>query len=378
MERILGRRNQALLRDIRTMRGALVDASIPPELAAYRTRLVEFCRELEQIVAGNLAKLRLGRLEILEDVLSDTQRATRRVGMLSTLRATPVLRAARSDRPCLALLGWLHAQHPETSGYPPAFSDGACGIMPFQLVAPLYYFPVLEQRGLRHLALLLHEFVHFLYRCHQPELDDLVGELQNRVDAVLLPASRRNDRYAAGEAARRQGIVNTWYRWSQELFCDAVGFVLGGPCFLHAFADYISTLDPGDFVQDPAALASSAHPITALRVRFLTERAASTGYVAAARAIQDDWRAIARALDVREDYHGYYDDALTAPVAAIVDDMLTEAGPRAHTAAEAAGGGWNAGVDSPIRLLNWAWQVAEADPEGYPDWEVRQIEAFLS
>lgn len=377
VERILERRNRALLRDLHALRLALSAAPIPAELVPYRAALVALCAELQGEVSANLDGLAIGRPEILEDLLSNTEGAMRQVRLLSGVRASPVLRAAESDRLALQLLGWLHAQHRETADYPPAFGDGNCAILPFQYIAPLYYFPSLEQRGLLFLVLLLHEFGHFLYARHQPELDALVGELQRQVDVALLPSARRNDRHAAAEAARRQRIVDTWYRWAVEFFCDAVGFVLGGPAYLRAFAEYVCRLDPADYAHDPADPERGAHPVTALRVRFLTERAVAAGYAATAHAIQDEWRLVARALNVREDYRGYYDDTLAAPVAALVDDMLTEADPRAHTATEATGGGWEAGVDSPIRLLNWAWQVAESDPGGYPDWESRQIAAFL-
>jgi hypothetical protein len=48
------------------------------------------------------------------------------------------------------------------------------------------------------------------------------------VGYALVPASQRNDRYAREQAAQRQAIVNTWYSWAQEFFCDAVSLTIGG------------------------------------------------------------------------------------------------------------------------------------------------------
>ena len=106
-------------------------------------------------------------------------------------------------------------------------------IWPFLHIAPTYFFPFLEQKGLLFQPLLFHEFGHLLYLCHKREMDDLVRELQREVEDVLTPPSQRNDRHSDIQAGQRQTIVDTWYRWAQELFCDAVGLTIEGPSFLY-------------------------------------------------------------------------------------------------------------------------------------------------
>ena len=78
-----------------------------------------------------------------------------------------------------------------------------------------------------------------------------------------------------------------------------------------------------------------------------------------------------------EEFHGYYHAALDDEVERILGDMLVEAEPRPYTAGEAAGGGWSPPVDTPIRLLNWAWQVRVADPVGYRAWETDQVKRLV-
>ncbi len=58
--------------------------------------------------------------------------------------------------------------------------------------------------------------------------------------------------------------------------------------------------------------------------------------------------------------------------------MLVEADPRTCTADEATAGGWCAATDTPIRLLNWAWQTYLANPDGYRDWERGIVEGWLT
>ncbi|MGA2402115.1 MAG: hypothetical protein ABSG91_10450, partial [Syntrophobacteraceae bacterium] len=239
---------------------------------------------------------------------------------------------------------------------------------------PVYLFPSVEQQGLLYQPLLFHEFGHLLYQIHKSEMDDLVAELREEVINLLLPVSQRNDRFAEEQASKRQIIADTWYSWIQEIFCDAVGFQLGGPCFLYAFSSFLSTLAEGDFYRQPGDLEHSDHPITWLRVRFLTDRALGGGYNRCAEIVQNEWRLIADLMDVVEDYHGFYHEALAEVISNTIRDMLTEAAPRECSQLEAAGSGWNPDSDSPIRLLNWAWQVYMDNPDRYSVWETEQIE----
>lgn len=374
MQAILEARNQALLRDVQVVRQALIAAQIPGELAPYRDRLVALCDVSRARIELNLVYLGLGQPQILEDILSETQGAMQAIRLLSSLLAIPVLRAGSLDRLCLTLIHWLHEAHPETRHFPAAFSDGNCAIYPFVSFTPIYYFPCIEQRGLLYLSLFFHEFGHLLYACHRPEMDVLVGELQQRVNAVLLPVSQRNDQHAEEQSARRQAIVNTWYSWIQELFCDAVGFVMVGPAYLHAFSRFVSNMDPSDFAHDPER---NSHPVTMLRIRFLAERAAAAGFPELGRRMEEEWETIAQTIGVAEDYQGIYDSGLADSIKQAVDDMLTEAAPRPYTDDEVSADRWVAGSHSLVQLLNVAWAVSLGDADRYPTWETNQISALL-
>lgn len=374
MQPILEGRNRALLHDAEVIRLGLQTAQVADELIPYRDRLIALCNDAHARIQRNLVLLTLGQPQILGDILSETQGAMQALRLLSSRLAIPVLRAGATDRLCLRLIHWLHSEHPETRRFPAAFSDGSCAIFPFVSFTPIYYFPCIEQRGLLFLSLFFHEFGHLLYACHRPEMDDLVGELQRRINAVLMPVSQRNDPHADEQAARRQAIVNTWYSWAQELFCDAVGFVMAGPCYLHAFSAFVSTMDSTDFSHDPQR---SSHPVTMLRIRFLAERAAAAGFAELAEGIEGEWEAIAQTIGAFEDYQGMYDDALADAIRSAIEDMLTETSPRRYLATEVGGGDWSAGIDSFVRLLNAAWYVYMGDPAHYDAWETSQIRAIL-
>jgi hypothetical protein len=313
------------------------NASAPTELDAYRAHVLGICEDLERLLLGNLEDLERGPQPILEDVLSNTQLAMRLAQLLSARIASPILRASAADRLCLRTIGWLHRQHPITAAVPPAFGDGHTAVWPFIQVVPIYFMPTAEQRSLLFQPLVFHEFGHLLYQYHQPELDALVAEIQRGIDQNLMVSSQRNDRHDEEQINRRQGIVDTWYAWAQELFCAAVGLVIGGPAFLHAFSEHLSRMEHGDLYRLPSDLYHTSHPVTRLRISFLTARSRQLGYVFEADLLEQEWDAIGRAMAVPEDHHGFYDARSEALITNRIDDMLAEVSPRACTTMEAAG-----------------------------------------
>jgi hypothetical protein len=85
----------------------------------------------------------------------------------------------------------------------------------------------------------------------------------------------------------------------------------------------------------------------------------------------------AELMDCTEDYFGFYHDSLAQPVNETLEDMLEEAAPRKYTNLEVSGDNWGPIPDSPVRLLNWAWQVYKRSPETYAAWEAEQLKYFF-
>jgi hypothetical protein len=335
---------------------------------------------MKQRIERNLKDLELGQDSIVEDVLSNTQQVTQHVRLLSSRLATPILRSSPSDRLCLRVIAWLHTEHPRTAKYPAAFTDGDCAIWPFLDINPIYFFPASEQRGILYLPLYFHEFGHLLYTCHRQEMDDLVRDLQQQVEDVLVPPSQREDRHSLVQAERRYIIVMTWYKWAQELFCDAVGLTIGGPAFLLAFSSYLSTLDRGDFYRPLSELGGSGHPVTLLRIRLLVGRAQRMGLSKEGAAVLQEWEAIKVAMNVVEDYHGYYAMQLLSYIEQAINDMLTEAAPIDFSASNLNLNQTSVlPEDSPVILVNKAWQAFVTEPiNKYMDWEHAALKSWLA
>lgn len=369
MKGVLQWRNLALLKDLGQLHAALSNAQIPQELQAYRACIVAVCEVQRARIEQNLRDLALGRQEILEDILSNTQGVVKLTRLISTRMASPILRALPEDRLSLTLVNWLHREHPVTASIPAGVADGDCAIWPFLHVSPVYFFPCLEQRGLLFQPLFFHEFGHLLYASHKAEMDDLVRDLQKQVAELLVPSSQRNDRYADLQGSRRQLVVDRWYRWTQELACDMIGLTIGGPSFLLAFSRYMGSLERGDFYRQSSDLEQSSHPVPWLRIKLLVERARAKGYGEVADRVCEEWQVVAQTMGIQEDYHGFYDEIIHSALVNTINDMLVEAAPRPCTPSEAEGLEIGEERNLPVSLLNQAWSVYLRDPKCYSVWE---------
>jgi len=206
-------------------------------------------------------------------------------------------------------------------------------------------------------------------------MDDLVSELQKKIAGLLEPGVQRDDLYAQEEAEKHNTIVERWYEWTQEIFCDAVGLVIGGPAYLHAFSMFFRMLGRDEYYLPLDKIAKQTHPLGWLRIRLLADRARHLGYNADAKSVEKSWDLIAAGMNVNEEHHGFYDDVFQVEIQQTIDDMLTEADPRQITQEESTPNATTVAI-SPVQLLNQAWQVFFNDSKGYPLWERNAIHLF--
>jgi hypothetical protein len=364
----LQRRNHDVKEDLEQIVALVSRSPIPFELEPYRNAFLARTQQLLNTCRENLALLSTGEDSLLADVLSETSTLVQYARLLKFRYLRGLYRATDWDRVCLRTITWLHREHEQTKDYPAVFADDDVSVVPSKGL-PFYFFPCVEQRGLRFQPLLFHEFGHLLYKCHELELDALVGDFQQFVESGLLPVSQRNDQYAQEQARIRQSIVETWYKWIQEFFCDAVGFEIGGPCFLYAFSEYIAKFQSADYSRQAPDLHGSSHPVSWLRIKLLIGRAQSKGFETQASWVSERWNDTATLLNVGEDHHGFYLSSLNARLTQTLDDMLVEVGPRQFTNEEAAGLGWNTTSPNLVSLLNYVWIRYFSEASTFGGWE---------
>jgi hypothetical protein len=264
-----------------------------------------------------------------------------------------------------------------------ALSDGDFASWPQLNWPTIYFMPPSAQYRLLYLPLFFHEFGHLLYACHEPEMDELVKALQKVIAQFLEPSAQRDDRHAQSEAKRRSVIVETWYEWAHELFCDAVGFQMAGPAFSYSFSMYFRVLMRDQYHLRPEELERRDHPVTWLRIRLLADRARRIGFEADGKALEDTWNKIAASMGVVEDYYGFYIDELLPSIQQTIDDMIIEAEPRAFEAHEVSAAELlrldsTSRPTSPVQLLNQAWRIFLNYEDTYTEWEKKAIEVLMN
>jgi len=105
MQSILEHVNWKLIRDVESLVCSLKKAQIPTELHHYRDLVLEICEDVEQRAQRNLSRIELlDQVDIIEDILSETQIAMQLRRSLSSILAPPVLRASQRDRLSLLII----------------------------------------------------------------------------------------------------------------------------------------------------------------------------------------------------------------------------------------------------------------------------------
>ncbi len=380
MRELLRHNNQDLLRDLDRMWDPLRQAAgnLPREMESFYSWLVVRLDTFHLLVQENLRDLDRHQDSILPDILSNTQVVTRYLQLFNRFFISPVIRVQPSDRLCLKLLAWLHEAHAKTIDIPVALSDGDFASWPDPRFPTIYFMPPSAQRRLLHLPLFFHEFGHLIYACHKQEMEDLVIELQKRIADYLDPGEQPDDSRAQSDVERRNAIVETWFEWTQEIFCDAVGFVIGGPAYAYSFSTYFRMQGREEYQIKLDDLTGRTHPVTWLRVRLIADRARRMGFIEVAEALEDSWQTIAAGMGVIEDYFGFYEPRFLPAVQQTIDDMLTVAAPCQFTDRAPVDSNPGSTVESPVHMVNLAWRKFFDNANDYADWEAGAIKDWLS
>ncbi len=380
MRRLLEQNNYDLINEIEKIEFSLrqKEADLPLELKDFYQWFLGMCAKLRKQVNENLSDIAKNQENILVDILSNTNVVTLYLRTLNRLFLNPILRISVSDRLCLKLLYWLHKGHPKTADHLFVMSDGVFASLPYPPRPTVYFIPPSAQERLLYLPLLFHEFGHLLYAFHKDEMDALVKELQEEIARRLEPSVYRNDRYSSEEDQWRKIISEIWHEWAQEIFCDAVGLVIGGPAFLHAFSMYFRILGREEFQLSKESLARRDHPVSWIRIKILISRAESLGLIEVARELETSWNEIAGNLKITEDYFGFYTHDFLTVIQQKIDDMLIEANPRQYVDSEIDPAEDTNENAPPVKLLNSAWRRFYSNPTDYNAWENDAISYWLN
>lgn len=373
MKDILTQNNTDLVREILIIRKRVEESITPLELNAYKKWLLDTLDIFDHQIQNNFDLIKLDQSILVSEILSETQNLTINLRALTERYLAPILRYTSNDLFCLKAINWLHEQHNQSKDIPFAVSDGSFAIFPTTDTPVIYFLPASSLNNLIHIPLIFHEFGHYLYAYHQEEMDDLVKDLQTKIWNKCRPSYIGNDPRNSSSYESLNKIVETWYEWMQEFFCDAVGLHVGGQSYLKTFSIYLRMMGRGQFRVNENELIQSSHPVSWLRIKLLAKRAVRLGLEKQADEIVKSWNHIAQELHIKEEYYGFYHSSFGDEVYGTLEDMLIESNPIEFK---------NFIVDNNssnlIQLVNKAWSKYTEEPDDYEEWESTEIDEFIS
>lgn len=371
MNGILSNSNKDLLREVGITIKLVSEKAVPHELTPYKEWLIAFLEEIQDSVKHNIFLLSLNDNDISGEVYNNTTEATRYIRLVNSKFFPPLYRHNSHDVVALKVLDWLHKQHQQTKNKAFIITDGSFGVFPEKQLPLTYFLPTSSQHSLLHFPLFFHEIGHFLYEYHRQEMDDLVSHFQLKLEEELRLPYYQNDEKFRAEMEKALLIIETWYEWIQEFFCDAVGLTIGGASYIYAFSYYLRMGGRNAFYVPEKELARRSHPVSWLRIKFLINRARKLGLVAECDILETEWSDISTLLGIREDYFGYYTGDYEELIIETIDNMLTEASPISFV--DFQNSSEEIIKDNYIHLLNLAWKKFKTDQDAYYDWEASII-----
>ena len=373
---------QALLQNIqdieracKTIKETLLKTNIPIELQLFKDWVVAVIDGIIVNNEDNKYYLSLNRQRLIHSIYSNTQQNASNLRILAATYIPILHRHHSDDVLCLRLLDWLHQQHDESQQKPFGLSSGGFSILPNVEHPMIYYLPASSQLNLLHFPLFFHEFGHFMYAAHKPEMTDLIKELQQQISEKIAIVNEDNTKKNEKQREKNIDIVETWFSWMQEFFCDAVGLHIGGKSYLHIFSLYLRTSGNSSFYVNEGGLKRSSHPVSWLRIKFLAHKAKTLGFEAEANDLEKLWQTMAKFLNIKEKYHGYYDDSFFEIVNRCLDDMIEEADPIFFkNYIQNADNQWK--NMNFIELVNYAWDKYLEDFDAYSRVEKEIIDYY--
>lgn len=365
MEVLLKNNNSDLLREVEVLKGVILTSNTSEILNPLKNWLQNSLQLVEQGINDNFYYLSLNKTSLHEDVLKRTQSLTRFIRLISSKFISSIYRFRNNDVLSLKLLDWLHNEHSQTVQIPFGISDGGFSVYPDKSLPILYFLPNSSQFSLLHLPLLFHEFGHYLYAFHEKEMHDISKAMQNELDEWLTGSFQQNDSKYEKEKKDAALIVDTWYVWIQEIFCDAVGLSIGGASYLHAFSHYLRMSGKMAFYRLVKDLSNSTHPVSWARVKLLKGRAINLGLTSEAKVFEEEWNKLAAIMGEKGNFHAYYLDAYKDIINRAIDDMLIETNPIKFSDYLKEKSVFDISKNNFIELLNFAWCKFHADADKY-------------
>ncbi len=376
---ILNNSAREILRRIQLARLSLSAKIFPPEIMPCEEWVVQTLNSLEDETQRITSYLALNLSDkILEQTwYNELVTINYEIEVLESYFIHPLYRMSEEDRLALMVIEWLHKSHNQTISKQFILSNGNFSIAPSSNSPTLYWLPVTCQFSLLYMSLFFHEFGHLLFLNHKEEMEVLIREFQDKLAEHLSPSISQSDEKYQSYVDKAADIVETWREWMEELFCDAVGLLIGGKAYLLAFSNFIRLGGLKEFFIAEKYLSKRSHPVSLLRIKFLIERANEIGLGNETEVLENEWKKLATTLSVNEDYFGFFEDRFKNDIASLIDDMITEANPITFNDISLQPIK-NIPDKNFIQIINEAWDKYLSTPEEFNVWEKGIIKKIVA
>ena len=352
------------------IQGVLDSKKSGSEIQDYINEIYHKADQIRQEIEALLGDPDLGNAKLISNQFFAFSRLAERLSEIEWYPLPAITRYNETDyylgRVCglLARQVCYPLQTPLVSGFS---SDYYGAIPPYRLIK----VPAAEHLFLLGLPDLCHEMGHILYSNYKGDfLGNFFSDLSNYI------RSEKERRIREGAPPSYQVLYDKleteWRdRWTTELACDLIATFMVGPAFGRTHLRLCCGLDPDIF--RPGFGESSTHPSGESRMRAIIRMLERIGLNEDSKVIQEQWLKYVsvNGSDKPIEYDHCYPDKLIDSLAEAVCGGCMKIGLAPYKDQRAT----SDDINLPT-LLNEAWTVLLANPQGYATWESKQVKRF--
>lgn len=337
------------------------------EIQDYVKEIYARTGDIQQEIEALLSDPDFGNVKLLSNQFFAFSRLTERLSQIEWNPLPAITRYNDTDRYLRSLCALLARQvrYPLQIPLVSGFSNNYYGVSPYY---HLINVPVAEQFFLLGLPDLCHELGHILFFDRN---DTLLGNFFADLSSYI--QGEKQCRINEGAPPHYQVLYDQleteWKdHWTTEFACDMIATFMVGPAFGHTHLRLCSGLDPNVF--RPGFGESCTHPSGESRTRVILAMLRRIGPDEDSRVIQNQWLTYLSVIGSKKpmEYDHCYPDGLIDSLAKEVHNGCVEIGLLPYKDQRATSND----IDLPA-LLNEAWSVLLANPQGYAEWESDKV-----
>lgn len=348
----------------------LESKKLDSEIQDYVKEIYATTGEIQQEIDALLSDPDLGNVKLLSNQFFAFSRLTERLSQIEWNPLPAITRYNDTDR-YLRLLCALLARQVRYPLQIPLVSGSSSN---YYGAIPSYHLikvPETEHLFLLGLPDLCHELGHILFSNYT---STFLGNFFSDLSSYI--RSEKQRRISEGAPPHYQVLYDRleteWKdRWTTEFACDMIATFVVGPAFGHTHLRLCCGLDPDVF--RPGFGESSTHPSGESRTRAIVAMLKRIKLDEDSKVIQDQWLKYLSTIGGKKpmEYDHCYPERLIDSLAREAHNGCVKIGLMTYKDQQASNNDINLSA-----LLNEAWTVLLANPQGYAEWESGQVKRW--